>query len=323
MSEAQLTLRVLDYARGGQGSAAALAKEGTDPWLREGFERIESLLSTVREQRRGDAPSEYEEKCRAELDVLYGAHDQALQRWDDLLQRKTPTGQSVVHAPPIRRQIVWLQLARCERQWEKLQSKHLKRALDLLEANIQQEPNEDKNIRLWLQGARFQSPAPSLSLAADRVATWRMRGDSLDAIYYLYVLKMLDALDGSAIAANDALRNIEMCRAKAGFRRDRSRSFEWLGDGKGLRRLVHQDQLGGWDESIRFWSNTEPLLRIQGVVSRINAPQSGEIELRRNTKVFFVPAAAGMALGRDENRQVSFYLGFSYEGLRAWSVQPV
>ena len=150
-----------------------------------------------------------------------------------------------------------------------------------------------------------------------------MRGDSLDAIYYLYVLKMLEALDGSAIAANDAQKNIEICRAKAGFRRDRTRSFEWLGEGEGLRRLVHQDQLGGWDDATGFWLNTKPLLRIQGVVSRIYAPQSGEIELRWGVKAFFAPAVASMALGRDENRLVSFYLGFSYEGLRAWSVSAV
>lgn len=323
IAEAQTMLRVLDYARGGQNAASALAKENTDPWLMEGFERIENLLGTVREQRRGELPSEHEDKCRAELDVLYGAHDQALQRWDQLLQRKGSNGESLVHAPPIRRQIVWLQLARCGRQWEKLSMKHLQRSLTLLEENIQQEPNEDRNVRLWLQGARFLSPPPTLALSADRVATWRMRGDSLDAIYYLYVLKILEALDGSAIAANEAQRNIEICQAKAGFRRDRTRSFEWLGEGVGLRRLVHQDQLGGWDETTGFWGNTKPLHRIEGLVSRIHAPQSGEIELRWGAKAFFAPAVAGMSLGRDENRLVSFYLGFSYEGLRAWSVRAV
>lgn len=323
ISDAQLTLRVLDYARGGQDAASVLAKETTDPWLREGLERVETLLSAVREQRRGQAPSEYEEKCRAELDVLYGAHDQALQRWDQLLQRKTAAGQPTVHAPPIRRQIVWLQLARCDRQWENMSPKQLQRSLDLLEDNIQQEPNDDRNIRLWLQGARFLAPPPGLSVASDRVATWRARGDSLDAIYYLYVLKVLEALDGSELAANEAQRNIEICKTKAGFRRDRTRSFEWLGDGVGLRRLVHQDQLGGWDDALGFWSNIKPLVRVEGAVSRIHAPQSGEIAVRWNMKVFFVPAAAEMAFGRDENRQVSFFLGFSYEGLRAWSVKPI
>ena len=149
-----------------------------------------------------------------------------------------------------------------------------------------------------------------------------MRGDSLDALYYLYILKVLEALEGSAIAANDAQRNIELCRARAGVRRDPTLSFEWLGGGTGLGKLVHQDQLDGWDRSTGFWRNSKPLIRIPGVVSRIHAPQSGEIALRWNMKAFFVPAASGMAYGQDENRRVSFFLGFSYEGLRAWSVEP-
>jgi hypothetical protein len=323
IAEAQTMLRVLDYSRAGQDAATALANEGTDPWLMEGFERVENLLGTVREQRRGEPPSEHEDKCRAELDILYGAHDKALQRWDQLLQRKDSKGSLVVYAPPIRRQIIWLQLARCGRQWQNLAPKQLQRSLDLLEENIQQEPNEDRNVRLWLQGSRFLASPPSLSVASDRVATWRARGDSLDAIYYLYVLKALAALDGSAIAANEAQRNMEISRAKAGYRRDRTRSFEWLGKGTGLRRLVHQDQLGGWDDATGFWGNTTHLLKIQGLVKRINAPQAGEIELQCGLKVFFAPAVAGMSFGKDENRLVSFYLGFSYEGLRAWSVEPV
>jgi hypothetical protein len=145
----------------------------------------------------------------------------------------------------------------------------------------------------------------------------------LDAVYYLYVLKVLEALDGSAIAATEAQRNIDVCRSRAGFRRDRSRSFEWLGGGSGLRRLVHQDQLGSWDEISGFWKNTKPLFRMEGVVTRIHAPQSGEIELRWGLKAFFAPAVSGMAFGRDENRRVSFFLGFSYEGLRAWSVSAI
>ena len=322
IAEAQTLLKVVDYARGGKKAPLALANENADPWLRESFERVEDLLRTVREQRRGQMPSDHETRCRAELDVLYGAHDQALQRWDQLLQRKGPNGQGIVHAPPIRRQIVWLQLARCERRWDQLSPPQLKRSLDLLNENIQQEPNDDRNIRLWLQGARFLTPPPSISFAAERVATWRLRGDSLDANYYLYVVKTLEALDGSAIAANDAQRSIEICKNKAGFRRDRTRSFEWVGNGVGLRRLIHQDQLGGWDEVTDFWINTKPLLRLRGVVSRIHAPQSGEIELRWGMKAFFAPAKAGMSYGRDENRPVSFFLGFSYEGLRAWSVQP-
>ncbi len=135
-----------------------------------------------------------------------------------------------------------------------------------------------------------------------------MRGDSLDAVYYLYVLKVLEALDGSSIAANEAQMNLEHCRSRAGFRRDRTISFEWLGDGVGLRKIVNQEQLGGWDDDTGFWRNTKPLARMSGVVSRIHAPQAGEIALRWDLRAFFVPAAAGMVLGRDKTRRSLFTL---------------
>ena len=321
-AEVQTILKILDYARAGKDATTVLATENSDPWLREGLERVESLLSTVRIRRQDQSPSQYEERCRADLDALYGAPEKALQRWDHLLQRRAPNGQALVYAPPIRRQIVWLQLARCERRWEKLTPKMLQRALSLLEENIQQEPEEDRNVRLWLQGARFQVPPPSLTLAADLIATWRMRGDSLESNYYLFVMKTLEALDGSIIAASEAQRGIETCRARAGFRRDRTRSLEWLGKGEGLQRLVHQDQLGIWDDAAGFYTNPEKLQRIRGIVRKIRAPQSGEIELPGGLRAFFVPALAGMSYGRDENRSVSIYLGFSYEGLRAWGVVP-
>ena len=38
-------------------------------------------------------------------------------------------------------------------------------------------------------------------------------------------------------------------------------------------------------------------------------------------KAFFVPARGNFRQGRSENQLVSFYLGFSFEGLRAWEVK--
>ena len=64
-----------------------------------------------------------------------------------------------------------------------------------------------------------------------------------------------------------------------------------------------------------------------GVVSRIRSPASGDIELANGLTAFFVPSTimvdGGYVRGLHEGRQVEFYLGFSYEGLRAWSVSEV
>lgn len=325
ISEAQMITRLLDYAQSSSGvnAVAAAAIPSSDPWIREAFQQTEDLLLAVRQRRVGDQPSEYEERCRADLDNLYGAHDQALQRWQSLLERRDGSGQCLVHAPPIRRQIVWTRLAQCGRRWDKMQPNRLQRAVELLEDNLQEEPADDRNIRLWIQGARFLLIPPTIEVAAERVAYWRANGDSTESTYYSYVLQALQSVGGSALAGDRATRHLEECRNRVRFRRERTRSFEWLGTGQGLKQLVHQDLLGEWNRELDFWGNTSQLRRLEGVVSSISGPHAGEIEVPGGLKAFFVPGVAGLVSGRAQNARVTFFLGFSYEGLRAWSVEAV
>ena len=60
-----------------------------------------------------------------------------------------------------------------------------------------------------------------------------------------------------------------------------------------------------------------PLTRVRGRVARINGPQAGFIELAGGLEAFFVPARSGLSRG-SENTPVLSFLGFSYDGLRAW-----
>lgn len=115
---------------------------------------------------------------------------------------------------------------------------------------------------------------------------------------------------------------IEQSRIKSRYRRDRTRSYEWFGKGVGLNRLVHHSELGEWDEVSTFYTNVSRLERVEGRILEIKGPEAGTIELSScDLPAFFVPARVGVERGRDENLRVSFYLGFSYDGLRAWSVE--
>lgn len=324
ISEVQMLIRALDYLSiTTKKSTIHSAAESEEPWLREAFQRIEDLLAAVRRLRRGERPSEYEERCRADLDRLYGAHDEALQRWQNLLDRKNGAGISEIFAPPIRRQIVWTYLARVGRQWKKLSAKDIKRSMELLEKNIAEEPGDDRNTRMWLHGSRYLNPSPSLDTVLERVAYWKSQCDSIDASYYLYVLYTLQALSGSSLSAERAMREIEETRGRARYRRDRSYSSEWFGDGDGLSQLVPQDELGGWSDEKGFWEHEEKLTRIKGIITSIAGPQAGEIEFEPGIKAFFVPGTCGITKARDENSFVTCFLGFSFDGPRAWSVRRI
>lgn len=318
ISEVQLIARVLDYAgkKYGRGAMAYLSAPDTDPYLRESLERAETLLEQVRRNREGEeGENAYEVDCRAKLKNIYGDYGKALQLWDNLLSRQD------IYKPPLRRQIIWTYLARTNRSWGDLHQSDVNRIVDLLESNMQEEPSNDKNLRLWIQAVRRLKYPEVFESVIEKVAYWKTVSGSLDSCYYLYILYALQSFSGSTLALGEAKRYIDECRQLARLRRNRHKSFEWLGTGLGLKALVHHSELGEWKTEHDFWEKPERIRRVTGRISAMEAPQAGQIEVFGGLPAFFVPARGG-GYSRDRlNRQVEFYLGFSYDGLKAWNVK--
>jgi len=133
-------------------------------------------------------------------------------------------------------------------------------------------------------------------------------------------LYSLLALEGFTIERKYAENNMEECKQMSQYRRNRTKSKEWLGTGDGIGKLVHQSTLGDWNRDNGFWSKDKALLlqRVEGVITRVIGPQAGNIEIA-GLPAFFVP---GRSFSSDSvNRRVNFYVGFSYSGIRAWDVE--
>ena len=127
--------------------------------------------------------------------------------------------------------------------------------------------------------------------------------------------------------------------------------MEWLGRGIGINQLVHHSELGDWDKDKNFSSETARLKKREGRITKYIGPQAGEIEVEgTGLKAFFVPAKGISDRGAsqireiilddedvveqttmfttgfdkdDVGKRVDFYLGFSYDGLRAWVVNAI
>ena len=267
----------------------------------------------MKRNREGVGASQYETRASARTHALYGDYASAIQRLDSLLTRPD------VYQPPVRRQLAWAYLNRANGDWSLVPKRNVDRVVELLARNLEEEPRRDQNIRLWVQAARFQETPPSVESVFEQVQYWRAEPGSVDAAYYAYVLNALMAMDGSNLALQRYEQHLEECRDLTRFRRNRDRSYEWLGEKPGIAQLVHQSRLGDWDRDRGFWRNTEPLMRVSGRVARINGPQAGSIELAGGLKAFFVPARSGLSRG-SENTPVLAFLGFSYDGPRAWDI---
>ena len=210
ISETQMLIRLLDFcgANSPGGMLGYLASKDADPDMRDALDRAEDLLDQVQRFREGEEPDDYEERCRADLDRLHGRTENALQVWDSLLSRKG------VYLPSVRRSIVWTYLARCRHSWEDLKPKEADRIVHLLGQNMNEEADNEKDLRLWVRAVRRVSNPPSIESVIERIAYWRANTGSLDASYYLYVLKAIQAIEGSTLALDESLRFLEECRKK-------------------------------------------------------------------------------------------------------------
>ena len=316
IAEAQMLLELLEHvSKPTNGLFNFFTRPDVHPYLLEALDRVESLLAQVKRDREGIGSSEYEARASVRVRELYGDYSGAIQRLDSLLSRRD------IYQPPIRRQLAWAYLNRANGDWAQVPKQNVSRIAELLARNFREDQRGDQNIRLWMQVSRFLPTPPSLEEVFEQVQYWRAEPGSVDAKYYAYVLNALMAMDGSLLSLQRHEQYLEECRELTRFRRKRDLSYEWLGEGRGIARVVHQSRLGGWDHARGFWKNTAPLKRVPGRVARIIGPQAGFVEFAGGLQAFFVPAASRLSSG-SENTLVQAYLGFSYDGPRAWDIVP-
>jgi tetratricopeptide (TPR) repeat protein len=288
ISAIQLLLRTLDFGFkiSGYESRTDFLVAPSSTWYRENLDLIENLMYLLRSTKEGERVSQYEERCQADLYNIYDNYERALERWNNLLSRRD------IYAPPVRRLIVQAYLNRKQNDWSSMSSSEIDRIVGLLEDNLKEEPGSDHNIRLWFQAIRYSSEQ-NIDMILDRVATWKTIGDSMDAYFYLYITHVLKAIDGSTIEREKSEELIKQSSEKARYRRNRTRTIEWLGKGTDLRRLMHYSELGRWDRKKEFYENKSKLERINGYIHDIKGPEAGIIELYScGLSAFFVPAKA-------------------------------
>ena len=194
----------------------------------------------------------------------------------------------------------------------------LRRIVDLMETNLREDPTSERDVRMWFQAYR-RLPEFSYLQALDRLEAWATRADSLDAHFYLYILHYLRLLDGVERNEEMVLRNLDRCKQLAQGRR--SHSYEWLGVKPNWCPLLHHGELGEWNKTMEFYPDTHLLAEVTGTIETIRGPKAGTIRLGRVIRAFFVPSTHQWE-SKDINAVVHFYLGFSYDGFRAWFVRP-
>lgn len=278
----------------------------------------EELLETIKRIHRDRPENYYISKCNAGLHELYSDFSSIIESWNNLLDPKKDTPKEL-----IRRQLVRAYVRRAG-DWINLKGQEVSRIIAMLEDNISLDPKNKQNLYLWFQAAK-QTNSIELEDAINRLANWRSLQDSIDAAYYLGLLHTIQAINGfsvSKIRADELIRETSERSRSLG---NRAYCFEWYAKGENLKKIVSANNAVTREQNGDFIFNSHMLDKIKGKVVEIKGPEAGKLELECGLKVFFIPARAdnnrGVFRDKDVNKDVDFYLGFSYDGLRAFDVK--
>jgi hypothetical protein len=283
-------------------------------WCRRKLQRAESLLADLKQLQAESELSKYTIECESRLVGLYGNFEAMVRGFTELLSREDVNKRSV------RRLIATCHIRQNRDDFDRIDVSVARRIVEMMLENLAENPGNGADIRLWLRAFRVL-PEFTVTEALERVGTWALLSDALDAYYYLYLLHYVHLERGAHASLDEVKKNIELCRRRAPLLISK-RSFEWWAS-ENLKRkcpLVHHSELSGWDRNSDFWSNAEKLGQVEGIIDQVRSQQHGYI-LLHGLPVFFVPAR--IFGSTDVNTKVRFHLGFSYEGLRAWNVKSV
>ncbi|MFW0737125.1 hypothetical protein [Flavobacterium sp. T12S277] len=214
--------------------------------------------------------------------------------------------------------------------WKKLSDFEFQTLKTTLERSIREQPENPHSYKLLIQAMRHSNVYFGFEQALGPVKTWydnslNFEMSHLEALYYRYVLHACKAIDeGESFGdfdVTEAKKYINECKQKS---TNDKYSFEWYGNGKGIKKMVNHGELGSMKNDKGFFEKVEKLGEVQGTISNIFDRQSGKIILECGLETFFVPARGGFEKGKDEGvTKVKFYVGFRYNGLTAWEVTRI
>lgn len=203
---------------------------------------------------------------------------------------------------------------------------HLKEIIQYMEININAEPRNNSNYRLWFNAMRKlvvedKLVEDNLNDVLYKLNVWIEKGEApSEAYYYRFVTKFIILIENNRLLlANERaelLEDLDAMKHYGGDFRKRTIIRDWLGNnGKGLNKLIKDSDFRQMQNENNFGN------RLEKVTGRLpSASEFGRTSFLDlfGMKVFFRPIQIQARIGiSNANQQVDLCIGFSYDGLRA------
>ncbi len=353
ISNMQLLISVLDYGlKVSKLSKNEFLTSRENKWYMDLYDELTELTESVNyvfqqleKSRQKGSNSDYYSTSKELLKSCEISRYKLIGDYNDAIKRSIfhSNSEGISNRPFFRRLTVNLMLAKANRnhtgsppykQWEKMTGEDIEMALEFLEKNLIEEPNNSKNFRMWFNAIRHIPNPPSIKECIGKINKWRDLDLSLDkkssheATYYLYVLHAVAAIESgesfSSYFAREAKHLIGLSAKNEG---NSNFSFEWYGKGEGVRRVINHSYIVFDREIGPRWAFTpesvKKMERVIGTIKNIESRQAGTIILDCGLETFFVPIAGDFTQEDALKSKVSCFIGFRYDGIQAWDVKKI
>jgi hypothetical protein len=152
----------------------------------------------------------------------------------------------------------------------------LEKYLTFAERNLVELRPSDQDYRHWFDLYRHSSHF-DITDAIARCYRWHQETSGLDSAFFLYVLYFLQWYDGAIRNVDVVISSLDRC-VDLSQERNRRPSLEFLSAGA-TPGIVPVERLGQRDTKSGFFSGTENLAIVEGVIHEIKGPQAGTISV--------------------------------------------
>ncbi|MDV6169171.1 hypothetical protein R1T16_12115 [Flavobacterium sp. DG1-102-2] len=248
---------------------------------------------------------------------FWGKKDQMVNAWQGLL------GNPNYDQNLVRRQLAYAYLAKGDFNWNNLKGKELLRIQELTSINLQGFFT-DKDLNLWFEVSRRLKE--NINTLINKLEDLEFKYETLNSAYYLMALYAVKALVGGSLSAVDSHEKYkEKIKGRTKTLYNKVFCPEWIGESNDEIVLINHKDIGNWSKENQFFMDYSSLKKLEGKVIKYNRPQEGFIEVKgTGIKAIYQPAKFGhYHTDAEKGTKVEFYLGFNYDGVRAFEVKTI
>lgn len=331
-SHAKLLLETLEYGKKIYGNIYKFIQTyQSDEFISNIIDNIENLISDFEIIRTKSDEFSNMKRIRNDLWTLQGDIGKSLQELNNLLSKNT------YYNPIIKRNIVRLNLQKFNDNINDIPESKAKVLLDYLENNLETPSINELNstdLLLWLKLIRHDkinidllkiSEALSFIktiLDEEEILNKVQKNIQIIVLFYLQIIKFIQYDNGDNDMHIEFIQIKNELKNKSMFMEGKSFDREWLSNNTmSIKRVINRyDTRLKWIKENKFFNQQSEkyLLRCKGIIKDVKSQKAGTI-LYKNIYVHFVPKTGFTT--SDINKQVTFYLSFSYDELSAWKVQ--